>query len=154
MQHLKSLFKTAILATVLFFTTQISAQAQSSLPDDFQLGIRLGDTFGSDYAIDAMLPFGGETLHANVGFQDNLSFSAMYDFFDTIVDNFHWYYGFGAQVGFFDDFTLAAAVEVGIEYEIQDIPITIGIDYRPAFDIITDTDFRTSQAGFNIRYRF
>ncbi len=154
MQHLKLILKPAILAFILFFSTQIDTQAQSSLPDDFELGIRLGDTFGSDFAIDAMMPFGGQTLHANIGFQDNLSLSAMYDFFDTIVDSFHWYYGFGAQVGFFDDFTVAAAVEVGIEYEIQEFPITIGIDYRPAFDLITETEFRGSQAGFNIRYRF
>ena len=154
MQQQKRLLKSAILAITLLFVTQIDLQAQSNLPEDFQLGIRLGDTFSSDIAIDAMVPFGGETLHANVGFNDNLSLSAMYDFFDTIVDNFYWYYGFGAQVGFFDDFTLAAAVEVGIEYEVQDFPITIGIDYRPAFDIISDTDFRFNQVGFNIRYRF
>ena len=137
-----------------FFWAQIDAKAQSNLPDEFQLGIRLGDTFGSDIAIDATMPFGGETLRANVGFNDNLSLGAMYDFVDTIIDDFYWYYGFGAQVGFFDDFTLAAAVEIGIEYEIQDIPLTVGIDYRPAFDILSDTEFRTNQVGFNIRYRF
>lgn len=154
MQHLKRFIKPAILAIILLCSAQIEARAQSGLPEEFQLGIRLGDTFGSDIAIDATMPFGGETLHMNVGFEDNLSISALYDFVDTIVDNFYWYYGFGAQVGFFDDFTLAAAAEIGIEYEVQDFPITIGIDYRPAFDIISDTDFRGDQVGFNIRYRF
>lgn len=154
MQQLKSLFKSAILATTLFLASQISVQAQSSLPEDFQLGIRLGDTFGADFAIDASMPFGGETLHTNIGFNDNLSLSALYDFVDTISPNLHWYYGFGAQVGFFDDFTVAAAAEIGIEYDIQEVPVTVGIDYRPALEIISETEFNTNQAGFFIRYRF
>ena len=155
MQYLKNTCKTAILALIISFSTFFGQEAFSqNLPDEFELGIRLGDTYGSDFAIDAMTPFMGETLHVNLGFNDNISVSAMYDIFDTIVDNFYWYYGFGAQVGFFDDFGLSVAAEVGIEYAVQDFPITIGVDYRPAFDILSDTDFRTNQVGFNLRYRF
>lgn len=156
MQHLKKLLSSAILALAILFISSNAAQAQSSinLPDEFELGIRIGDTFGSDLAIDAMTPFLGETLHANVGFEDGLSLSAIYNFPNTIVDNLFWYYGFGAQVGFFDDFTLAAAGEIGIEYSIQEFPITFGIDYRPAIDLISDSDFRGNQYGINIRYRF
>lgn len=156
MQYLNNTCKTAILALIVSFSTLFSQQAhaQTNLPDEFELGIRLGDTYGSDIAIDVMTPFMGETLHANVGFNDGISLSAMYDFVDTIVDNFYWYYGFGAQVNIIDDFGLSVAGEIGIEYAVQDFPITIGLDYRPALDILSDTDVRGDQVGFNLRYRF
>lgn len=144
------------ISLITFFLGAQSLQAQSSLnlPDEFELGIRLGDTFGSSFTLDAMMPFFGETLHANVGFDDGLAISALYDFKMNIVDSFDWYFGFGGELGLFDDFTLAAAGEIGIEYAIQEFPITFGIDYRPAIGLIGRDDFLGGQYGINIRYRF
>lgn len=144
------------ISLIIFFLGAQSLQAQSSLnlPDEFELGIRLGDTFGSSFTMDAMTPFLGETLHANVGFDDGLAISALYDFKMNIVDSFDWYFGFGGELGLFDDFTLAAAGEIGIEYAIQEFPITFGVDYRPAIGLIGRDDFLGGQYGINIRYRF
>ncbi len=144
------------ISLITFFLGAQSLQAQSSvnLPDEFELGIRLGDTFGSSFTLDAMTPFLGETLHANLGFDDGLAISALYDFKMNIVDSFDWYFGFGGELGLFDDFTLAAAGEIGIEYAIQEFPVTFGIDYRPAIGLIGRDDFLGGQYGINIRYRF
>lgn len=156
MQRMKKLIFPAILAIFFSLSSINLAQAQSdiNLPDQFELGIRLGDTFGSSFAIDAMMPLWGETLHADVGFDDGLAISALYDFKSTIVDSFYWYFGVGGELGLFDDFTLAAAGEIGVEYAIQDFPITFGVDYRPAIGLIGRDDFISGQYGFNIRYRF
>lgn len=143
------------IALVTLFLGVQNLQAQSvDLPEEFELGLRFGDTFGSSFTLDAMTPFLGETLHANLGFDDGLAISALYDFKRNIVDSFNWYFGFGGELGLFDDFTLAAAGEIGIEYAIQEFPITFGIDYRPAIGLIGRDDFLGGQYGFNLRYRF
>lgn len=143
-------------ALITLFAGAQNLQAQSSidLPDQFELGLRFGDTFGSNFTIDAMTPFLGETLHANVGFDDGLAISAIYDFKRNLVDGFNWYIGFGGELGLFDDFTLAAAGEIGIEYAIQEFPLSVGIDYRPAIGLVGREDFLGGQYGLNIRYRF
>jgi hypothetical protein len=152
---MKTTFIRSILLITLFAASQ-SLQAQSSidLPEDFQLGLRFGDTFGSSFTLDAMTPFLGETLHANLGFEDGLAISAIYDIKRSIVDSFYWYYGAGGEVGFFDEFSLAIAGEVGIEYAIQEFPVTFGIDYRPAIGLIGRDEFLGGQYGVNLRYRF
>ena len=154
MQHLKSVFKSAILAIVLLLTAQIDAKAQTNLPEEFQLGICVGDTFNSAIALDASMPFMNEVLRTNVGFEDGLSLSALYEFHDTIVDQFYWYYGFGVQVGFFDDFALAPAVDIGLEYDIYEVPLTAGIDYRFGYDLIAPREDFSFQVSLYVRYRF
>lgn len=152
---MKTTFIRLFMLTALLAGAQnLKAQSSINLPDQFELGLRFGDTFGSSFTLDAMTPFLGETLHANVGFEDGLAISAIYDIKRSIVDSFYWYYGAGAEVGFFDEFSLAIAGEVGIEYAIQEFPITFGIDYRPAIGLIGNDEFLGGQYGVNLRYRF
>lgn len=152
---MKTTFIRLFMLSALFAGAQnLKAQSSINLPDQFELGLRFGDTFGSSFTLDAMTPFLGETLHANLGFEDGLTISAIYDIKRSIVDSFYWYYGAGAEVGFFDEFSLAIAGEVGIEYAIQEFPITFGIDYRPAIGLIGRDEFLGGQYGINLRYRF
>ena len=82
------------------------------------------------------------------------------------VEGLQWYYGFGAHIGFWDDPSetpwsgdtsndgLAIGVDgiFGIEYQIQDVPFTVSLDYKPALNIISSINFWGSDFGLSVRY--
>lgn len=78
----------------------------------------------------------------------------------------NWYYGGGAFLGFYDrayspwyddrdgNFTtLGVNGVLGLEYKIQEIPITIGLDVIPSLNLISDIDIWLS-TGLTLRYVF
>ncbi|HSV75429.1 MAG TPA: hypothetical protein VLH37_00195 [Bacteroidales bacterium] len=81
------------------------------------------------------------------------------------VPGLRWYYGGGGFVGFYDGVyhpswdveggqtVLGASGVVGMEYKIEDIPISIGVDLIPSIDLIPVTRFWIG-AGLTIRYVF
>lgn len=138
----------AIIVVGLF--TISAAQAQ-------ELGIRLGDIVGNDAAVDFVLPLGeASRLHADVSFGDNVGAELLYDFlFKGLADvqGLYWYAGVGGSALFADDLFLGASGEVGLEYRF-DFPMALGMDWRPTFWIIEETDFRGDSFGLNVRYIF
>ncbi len=82
------------------------------------------------------------------------------------VPRLNWYYGIGGHVGLFDgtyvswlDNTVATMVIgvdaiLGIEYNFEEIPINISLDYKPAFNLIGDVGFWGDGGAFSIRYLF
>ncbi|HSV87768.1 MAG TPA: hypothetical protein VLH61_03930 [Bacteroidales bacterium] len=81
------------------------------------------------------------------------------------VPGLNWYYGGGGFLGFYDgayhpswdvagnQTVLGAAGIVGIEYKIEEIPISVGVDISPFIDIMPVTRFWTG-AGLTVRYVF
>jgi len=79
----------------------------------------------------------------------------------------YWYYGGGAQAGFYDkrytpwfasnttgSFAAFGVLGVvGLEYKIEEIPITIGVDLIPVFSIFGHTGFWMN-GGVSLRYTF
>jgi len=79
----------------------------------------------------------------------------------------YWYYGGGAHAGFYERrntpwfpgsstgniSTFGVMGALGLEYNIYDIPITVGVDLTPAFNIISHTGFWMG-AGITLRYTF
>ncbi len=77
----------------------------------------------------------------------------------------NWYYGAGAHLGFYDrsyspwygsnesgNFsTVGAMGVVGLEYKIEDLPITVGFDVTPALNLIPNVRFWIG-AGVTLRY--
>jgi hypothetical protein len=73
--------------------------------------------------------------------------------YDDIPDtDLQWYAGFGPALYLGDDFRFGAAGEVGAEYAFSDVPITIGLDFRPYLFLIEETEFRAG-FGLNVRWR-
>ena len=66
--------------------------------------------------------------------------------------DFKWYAGFGPSVYLSEDFRLGAAGEVGVEYAFSEVPITLGLDFRPYLFLVEVTEFRAG-FGFNARWR-
>ena len=67
---------------------------------------------------------------------------------------FNYYLGFGPSLFLGDPFRLGAAGEIGAEYAFADVPIVIGLDWRPYFILVEDTNFDAGGFGLNIRWRF
>ncbi|MDN3203900.1 outer membrane insertion C- signal [Algoriphagus sediminis] len=147
MKKLKILL--AVFVTAFGFSLQSQAQ---------EVGIRFGNMNNNNVAVDGILALGEfSRIHANVSFGGGgVGIDAIWHPLFRPVGNsdFMWYAGFGPSLFLGDPFVLGAAGEVGIEYPIRDVPITIGVDYRPVFVIVENTSFNGNGFGLNIRWRF
>jgi hypothetical protein len=79
-----------------------------------------------------------------------------------------WYYGIGGHVGFYNgDYTYkywgatgttytVVGIDgiLGMEYSFNEIPINIGLDWKPAFNLIGYSGFWVDGGAFSIRYIF
>lgn len=84
------------------------------------------------------------------------------------VKRLNWYYGFGAHVGFWngnyrynywgDPGTAYTIVGIdgilGLEYNFKEIPINIGLDWKPAFNLTGFTGWWGDNGALSIRYIF
>jgi hypothetical protein len=121
-----------------------------------EVGIRFGDAFGGHYAVDGVFGLGQfSRIHADVSFGDNgVGVDALWDFlYQPLGTGFNWYVGAGPSTYLGDPFSLGVSGEIGLEYHF-DFPLAVGVDWRPTFIIIEDTDFEAGWFGFNIRYVF
>ena len=132
---------------------QSNAQTQIDVPEGFELGIRLGETQGNAFAIDAVLPFQGNRFRADLGLFEGFSLTALHDWKFILNENLFWYPGAGAILDFDNGFDIAVAAEVGIEYVFSDTPISLSIDWRPSLGLDSG-NFGGDGFGINIRYTF
>ena len=123
-----------------------------------EIGVRFGEVARNNVAVDAVFYTNASRIHSNISFGNNgVGVDALWDFiYDDIGgEAFNWYAGVGPSGNFGDgDFYLGVSGEIGIEYLFNGVPITLGLDYRPTFWIVEDTDFEWGGFGLNVRYRF
>jgi hypothetical protein len=53
-----------------------------------------------------------------------------------------------------DPFLFGVSGELGLEYRFREVPIAMGLDWRPTFYIVENTSFDAGGFGLNIRYIF
>jgi hypothetical protein len=140
------------------FLMAIISLAAISMSQAQELGIRFGNALGnkSSVAIDGVFGLGKfSRIHADVSFGDGVALEALWDFlYRPIPDSpINWYVGVGPSLYLSSPFALGASGEIGLEYRFADLPLAIGLDYRPTFVIVENTDFVNS-FGFNVRYVF
>jgi len=122
-----------------------------------EVGVRFGDVSGGSVALDAVFSTGDfNRIHADISFGNGVGIDALWDFiYRPLGDEaFNWYAGAGPYIFIGSDFNLGAVGEIGLEYRFNTVPISIGADYRPAFELIDHTSFHFGGFGFNVRYRF
>lgn len=138
-----------ILIFAALFFGAITTQAQ-------EIGLRFGHINGNNVAVDGIFSTGEfSRVHGNLSFgQNGLGLDAIWNpIYEDIPDtDFKWYAGFGPSVYLSDSFRLGAAGEVGVEYTFLEVPITLGLDFRPYLFLVEVTEFR-SGFGFNARWR-
>jgi hypothetical protein len=85
--------------------------------------------------------------------------------FDT--EGFYFYYGGGAHLGVWDsgrdyysstkqgtNFFLGVDGIIGLEYDFFDIPLSIGLDWKPGMNVIADFGFFWDDLALSFRYLF
>ncbi|MNF31890.1 hypothetical protein D3C85_250290 [compost metagenome] len=142
--------KKIILSALLFGAFQFG-NAQ-------EIGVRFGDVARNNVALDAVFGTGKfNRIHADVSFGgDGVGVDALWDFIYKPLggESFNWYLGVGPSMSIDDDFWFGVSGEIGLEYRFKGAPIALGIDYRPTFWIVEESDFNAGGFGFNARYIF
>jgi hypothetical protein len=82
------------------------------------------------------------------------------------VDGLRWFYGFGAHLGTYNGdhadwgepatqyFLLGADGILGIEYTFRDIPVNLGLDWKPVLNLTGYPGFWGDGGALSIRYVF
>jgi hypothetical protein len=82
------------------------------------------------------------------------------------IERLNWYYGFGGHIGFWNgdntkwgvvgtNYTIIGIDGIlGIEYNFREVPINIGLDWKPAFNLTGYTGFWGDGGALSIRYIF
>ncbi len=139
---------------VLFvgFTNKVNAQQL----EQAEIGLRFNTSENPfSIAIDGVYNLSsGNRLHANIGIENGVGFDLIHDWVATFNNNrLIFYPGIGASLYIIDELFLGVTAEFGLEYRF-DVPISIGIDYRPTLFLISDLSLQSNGIGFNVRYRF
>jgi hypothetical protein len=123
-----------------------------------EIGVRFGDVSGGNVAIDGIFGTGQfSRIHADISFGHGVGVDVLWDFLYRPLggEAFNWYAGVGPyMVAQNSNFDLGIAGEIGLEYRFATVPIALGVDWRPMFEIIDTTDFHAGGFGFNVRYVF
>lgn len=122
-----------------------------------EIGLRFGEMYGNNIAIDATIPIKEKRIHAFVSFGDDVGVDVLYDLMVKPIfrsPDLRYYVGMGLSTLFAGDFKLGVAAEAGIEYAFPRTPISISLDYRPAIILVEEMDFAYANFGFNLRYIF
>lgn len=117
---------------------------------------------GFDYGIQVKKYMGGNNLDFrghlhNHGFQ----VAGLYEWNHNLGSNFTLYYGAGAGLGTWrisDEHDMGFGLDiegiVGVEWQIPGVPLALSLDYRPAFQILPETDPYLKGFAFGIKYLF
>jgi hypothetical protein len=144
--------KKVFLVLAVFIAACSFARAQ-------EVGIRVGNVTAGSVAIDGVFGLSKfSRIHADVSFGNGLGVDALWDFLYKPLkiesESFHWYVGAGPYMQIDDPFWFGVAGEVGLEYHFSDIPLALGVDWRPRLSIVETTDLHFESFGFNVRYVF
>jgi len=82
------------------------------------------------------------------------------------VSGLNWFYGAGAHIGFWDGNNVKWADDdrsytvlgldgiIGLEYNIQEIPFNISVDWKPSLNIVGHSGFWADGGALSVRYVF
>ena len=137
----KSSMKKMFFALALVVSSFGIANAQV---DGKSLGLRLG--YPTELSFQTGLT-NATRLELGLGLRDydygtNFSLSGVHQWvwdLSSLADGFNWYAGVGGQLGVYSYmnksyFPISLLGQVGIEYNFK-IPLTLSLDYRPAFQL-------------------
>ncbi|MGY0427177.1 MAG: hypothetical protein ACWIPI_10195 [Polaribacter sp.] len=148
--------KKVFLVFGVFLMTIFSAKAQEI--SDNTLGLRLGSNRGFGIEISYQRKMNEiNRLEINVGLRNSFSdFKAigLYEWVWNLEDNFNWYAGGGGGVYAINDTSLFVSGVVGVEYNVDEIPLLISLDYRPELGITGFLNGLQSDFALSFRYKF
>ena len=159
--NLKEIMMKKILAITFVMLISIAINAQSDY--ERAIGLRLGFDNGITYkqfitsisAIEALAYFGNNSWN----------FTGLYEINNENafqVDRLDWYYGAGGHIGFYNSklegndgsFLFGVDGIIGIEYNLEQVPINLSLDWKPQINIIGGTGFVGDTGALSVRYMF
>ena len=138
-----------LLAAILGLSVVASAQPRA-------IGIRAG--YGGELSYQHSL--GSNFAELDLGwFANGFDVAGIYDFILAGNDEVNLYAGPGAQVGFYNyegtsKIDLGVAGQLGVEWNIQSIPLQLSLDWRPVFLFLNSNRFGYDSVALGVRYRF
>jgi hypothetical protein len=153
-----------IIAMILGIASSGIIQAQDyhtglGIRGGFNSGISIKHFYTTDIAIEGVL-----STRWN-GFKITGLAEWHRPIFDT--QGMYFYYGGGAHIGIWDtekdyygdpiagnSFFIGVDGVIGLEYAFQGIPLSLGLDWKPGFEIISDFGFTHDEIALSIRYLF
>ena len=121
-------------------------------------GLTFKHFFNSTNAMDLILNFRDHDRH------DHFYIVGLYEVHNPIPNagGLNWYYGGGAHVYFVNhdhggphnDTKGGFGIDgvLGLDYKFNDAPINLSLDWKPALDIVPDTDGDLGWFGLSIRF--
>lgn len=151
--------KIVSITSFLIFLSALSSWAQLYKS---ALGIRIGDSQGINYKtfVASKNAVEGILTIDNGGF----GITGLYEIHGTAFSSrdFNWYIGGGGHLysygnGYYhhnNGLVVGLDGIIGIEGKIRSIPLAIGLDWKPAFNIINASSLHTNAIGLSVRYCF
>jgi hypothetical protein len=154
---------TLLLLGIIF--TSVAAQAQVyntgvGIRGGYYNGLTVKHFVSDEKAIEGIL-----TTRWS-GFQ----ITGLMEFHNQLVgtDNFQWFYGLGAHIGSYNSkntprdhydkegtyTTMGVDAIIGLEYAFSEAPISIGLDYKPALNLVGSQYFASDAGALSVRYTF
>ncbi|GGF37466.1 hypothetical protein [Echinicola rosea] len=150
--------KKLLTFTFAFFLIGVAAKAQSTYTSAVGLNIDFGE--GTTLVGPSIKHF-FKGPHAGLGevtFGNNLTAVTLLYQYHGEIDNANglmWFAGIGPTVLFgYGDSSFNVRPDVGLDYKIQDVPLTFTFDWRPILNFDYETTFTAARFGLGIRYAF
>ncbi|MDH5598235.1 MAG: hypothetical protein OEY34_03870 [Cyclobacteriaceae bacterium] len=167
---MKKYFKIILISSVLSFlgTTYTNAQNYNT-----GIGVRMGlfqglnikHFIGSDRALEGILSTRGSTWNGNSW---GWNIAVLYEIDKPIngVDGLSWFYGFGGHIVFAngtnngwwndtnDHIVIGVDGIIGLDYTIPNAPLSLQLDYKPAFNLTDPVGWWGEDLALSIRFVF
>lgn len=133
------------------------SNAGYSQQGNFALGLRLGSNTpyvapgisGKYFLKD------DQAVEVIFGWNDGVSFCGLYEWHKPVARErgLNWYAGAGAYASFrFNSGNFGVAGVAGLDYQFEEIPLYIALDWKPELNLLSSMRFEPSGVGLTIRY--
>jgi hypothetical protein len=155
MFKLDIMIQKTMLATIIFVLLAVNS---SFAQYRHQAGVRLGSY---DQVVATGFTYrhhlnNNKAIEVMLNLREPIALGAFYEIFKPIglASNLHWFYGGGAFVGFSGVDNLGIAGIAGLDYQFNEVPINLTIDWKPELSLIQSVRFRASTVAVSIRFAF
>jgi len=155
---------------IIFGILFVFSFATISYAQDYRTGIGLRGGFANGLTIKHFVSESNAFEFLFASRWRGLEITGLYEIHNRAfqTDRLNWYYGIGAHVGFWNgDYTNKYWGEpgnnytvigldgiLGIEYNFREAPFNIGLDWKPAINLVGFTGFWYDGGAISVRYIF
>ncbi|GJM61612.1 hypothetical protein [Persicobacter diffluens] len=134
--------------------TSQSTKAQGNLELGMRLSVAPGISgvyqLGGPQSVEGLLQFkGGATIVTGL-------YRYNFGLISPEVPGLSWYAGAGAHTKIINGATVGIDGIIGLQYDFDEIPLNISMDWKPAFDIFGPGggDFHADDIAISVRFKF